>query len=116
MLPGDMGLQQFEQRLERLIEGPGGLPAGALVLSDGSRVPLGEETVTLGRLPDCEVVLSDTNVSRRHAEIHLRGDHYVLVDLGSTNGSKVNGARVKERVLADGDEITLGKTQPRFEP
>ena len=98
-----------------IIEGPGGLPAGALVLSDGSRVPLGEETVTLGRLPECEVVLSDTNVSRRHAEIHLRGDHYVLVDLGSTNGSKVNGARIKERVLADGDEITLGKTQLRFE-
>jgi hypothetical protein len=98
-----------------IVEGPGGRPAGALVLSDGSRIPLGEETVTIGRLPDCEVALSDTNVSRRHAEIHLRDDHYVLVDLGSTNGTKVNGAGVKERVLGDGDEITLGKTQLRFE-
>ena len=69
----------------------------------------------LRAVPDCEVVLSDNNVSRRHAEIRLQEDHYVLVDLGSTNGTKVNGARVKERVLADGDEIALGKTQLRFE-
>jgi hypothetical protein len=115
-LETDNGLGQGEFLVAgEIVEGPGGLPAGALVLSDGSRIPLGEEMVTIGRLPNCEVVLSDTNVSRRHAEIHLREDHYVLVDLGSTNGSKVNGAKVKERVLADGDEITLGKTKIRFE-
>jgi FHA domain-containing protein len=98
-----------------IVEGPGGLPAGSLVMGDGRRIPLGQETVTLGRLPECEVALSDTNVSRRHAEIHLRGDHYALVDLGSTNGTKVNGSKIKEHALADGDEITLGKTQLRFE-
>jgi hypothetical protein len=98
-----------------LVEGPGGHAAGSLALPDGNRVTLGDEPVTIGRTPDCDVVLSDTNVSRRHAEVRRKGEDFVLLDLGSTNGSKVNGARVSERALTDGDEITLGKTLLRFE-
>jgi len=98
-----------------LVEGPGGHATGALSLPDGSRVRLGEEPVTIGRTPECDVVLSDTNVSRRHAEVRRQGEDFVLIDLGSTNGSKVNGARVREQPLNDGDEITLGKTLLRFE-
>ena len=60
-------------------------------------------------------MLEDSNVSRRHAEVRRQGEDYVLVDLGSTNGSKVNGTRVKQQTLVDGDEITLGKTLIRFE-
>ena len=95
-------------------EGAGG-PAGSLVLDDGTRVRVGDEPVTIGRLPECEVPLSDSNVSRRHAEVRRHGNSIVLVDLGSTNGTRVNGAGVKEQRLADGDEITIGTSKIRFE-
>jgi hypothetical protein len=94
-------------------EGEG--PVGSLVLPDGNRVPVGEDPVTVGRLPECDVVLGDTKVSRRHAEVRRDGTDVILVDLGSTNGTKVNGAGVRERRLADGDEITVGTTVLRFE-
>ena len=55
------------------------------------------------------------NVSRNHAEIRPQGDGFLLVDLGSTNGSKVNGVRVDQRMLNDGDELTFGNTRMRFE-
>ncbi|HUC37158.1 MAG TPA: DUF3662 and FHA domain-containing protein [Acidimicrobiales bacterium] len=96
-------------------EGPDGLPAGSLVLPDGSRFVLGTEPAVIGRLPECTVVLSDSNVSRRHAEVRRQGNEVVLFDLGSTNGTRVNGVPVRERVLADGDEISVGTTPIRFE-
>lgn len=70
---------------------------------------------SLGRDPTCEVVLPDAGVSWRHARIEDRGDAWVLVDLGSTNGSQVNGVRSAEGRLAHGDRITLGRTILRFE-
>ena len=70
---------------------------------------------TIGRHPDSNLVLADPNVSRNHAEIRPQGDGFVLIDLGSTNGSKVNGVRVDQRLLADGDELTFGNTRMRFE-
>ncbi|HZQ27758.1 MAG TPA: DUF3662 and FHA domain-containing protein [Acidimicrobiales bacterium] len=94
-------------------EGEG--PVGSLVLADGNRVAVGEDPVTIGRLPECDIVLGDTKVSRRHAEVRRDGGDVVVVDLGSTNGTKVNGAGVRERRLADGDEITVGTTTLRFE-
>jgi hypothetical protein len=94
-------------------EGEG--PVGSLVLPDGNRVAVGEDPVTIGRLPECDVVLGDTKVSRRHAEVRRDGTEVILVDLGSTNGTKVNGAGVRERRLGDGDEITVGSTVLRFE-
>jgi hypothetical protein len=96
-------------------EGPEGLPAGSLVLPDGSRVVLGTEPVVIGRLPECTLVLSDPNVSRRHSEVHRQGNDVVVVDLKSTNGTRVNGVPVRERVLVDGDEISVGTTAIRFE-
>jgi hypothetical protein len=98
-----------------IVEAPGGVAVGSLALPDGGRVVVGEEPVTIGRLPECDVVLGDPNVSRRHSEIRRRGNGFVVVDLGSTNGTKVNGAGVKERQLVDGDEITVGGTKIRFE-
>ena len=59
--------------------------------------------------------VADPNVSRKHAEIRPSGDGYVVIDLGSTNGTKVNGATVSERKLGDGDEIAVGTTRLRFE-
>ena len=96
-------------------EGPGGGPVGALALPDGERVPLGDDPVVVGRLADCDVVLADPNVSRRHAEFRREGNDFVVVDLDSTNGLKVNGARTRERRLVDGDEVTVGSTVLRFE-
>ena len=99
----------------RLKEGQGGVGAGSLLLPTGDRIPLGEETITFGRRPESTVVLADPNVSRAHAEVRPHGNGYILVDLNSTNGSRVNGARVANQVLHDGDELMLGNTRIRFE-
>jgi pSer/pThr/pTyr-binding forkhead associated (FHA) protein len=69
----------------------------------------------VGRRPESNIVLADPNVSRDHAEIRPQGDGFMLIDLGSTNGSKVNGVRVAQRLLQDGDEISFGNTKMRFE-
>ncbi|HUY64662.1 MAG TPA: DUF3662 and FHA domain-containing protein [Acidimicrobiales bacterium] len=112
----DEGLRSGRFTVEAdVVEGPDGLPAASLVLPDGARVVLESETLVIGRLPECAVVLNDPNVSRRHAEVQRRGSEVVVVDLGSTNGTRVNGVPVGERPLADGDEITVGTTAIRFE-
>jgi pSer/pThr/pTyr-binding forkhead associated (FHA) protein len=64
----------------------------------------------VGRAPECELVLKDSRVSRRHARLHARGGVIVLTDLGSTNGTRVNGHRVTEVVLGAGDRIQVGDT------
>ena len=90
--------------------------AGAvLVLGDGSTLEIGEEPVTIGRLSECDISIEDPNVSRRHAEIRRDGDGFRLVDLGSTNGTRVNGLPVRDHVLASGDVVTVGVTSVRFE-
>jgi hypothetical protein len=96
-------------------EAEGGAFVGAVVLPGGERVRVGDDPVTIGRLPECEVTLNDQNVSRRHAEVRREGDEFHVVDLGSTNGTKVNGTRVKQQRLNDGDEITVGSSTLRFE-
>ena len=99
----------------RMVEGSGGSGAGSIVLPSGDRFTLTESIITIGRHPDSNLVLADPNVSRNHAEIRPQGDRYVVVDLGSTNGSRVNGVRVDTQVLNDGDELTFGNTRMRFE-
>ena len=96
-------------------EAPGGAAVGSIYLEDGRRVQIGEDPLVIGRMPECDVPLSDSNVSRRHAEVRRQGTGFVVVDLGSTNGTRVNGAQVKERLLNNGDEITVGATKLRFE-
>jgi hypothetical protein len=99
----------------RMVEGPGGVGAGSIVLPSGERFELTDSIVTIGRHPDSNLVLGDPNVSRNHAEIRPQGDRYAVVDLGSTNGSRVNGQKVDTQVLQDGDELTFGNTKMRFE-
>jgi hypothetical protein len=99
----------------RMVEGPGGVGAGSIVLPSGDRFELTESIVTIGRHPESNLVLGDPNVSRNHAEIRPQADSYVVVDLGSTNGSRVNGVKVTTQVLQDGDELTFGNTKMRFE-
>jgi Protein of unknown function (DUF3662)/FHA domain len=69
-----------------------------------------KERVVLGRSREADVRISDLNVSRKHAEVRQRGEEYVLVDLGSTNGTLLNGKRVDRAPLKEGDVITLGST------
>jgi hypothetical protein len=99
----------------RMKEGPGGVGAGSLLLPNGDRFVLDEHVVVLGRLPDCDITLNDTNVSRRHAEIRPSGDGFVLVDMGSTNGSKINGVRIAQHELQDGDELGFGNIRLIFQ-
>jgi hypothetical protein len=73
-------------------------------------VPLRGEVVTIGRLPDCDVVLKDKGASRRHAQIRSKNGVFTLTDLGSTNGTRLNGQTVQARKLEDGDRITIGST------
>ncbi len=86
-----------------------------IVLSDGRRMSVGSEPLVIGRLPECNVVLSDSNVSRRHAEVRRKEDGVFVTDLGSTNGTRVNGIPVREQLLASGDEISVGTTRLIFE-
>jgi hypothetical protein len=76
---------------------------------------LHKQSVAIGRLPECDIVISDPGASRRHATITREdsGD-YVLTDLGSTNGTIVNDEPVGEHVLSDGDRITIGNTVLEF--
>jgi len=78
----------------------------------GMRWPLGYEPVTLGRAGDCDIVLLERQISRYHVRIERDADGYVLRDLGSKNGTFVNGERVRGQLyrLRDGDEISLATT------
>lgn len=68
----------------------------------------------IGRLPENDVVLIDETVSRQHAELILRQGDYILKDLGTRNGTWVNGERIKELRLKDGDEIKIGTIPLKF--
>jgi hypothetical protein len=101
-----------------LVEGPEKIEPSAarapsLVIREDGRertVTLSGEVATIGRLPECEVALKDRGASRRHAQISLKDDVATLTDLGSTNGTEVNGHPVQTTPLDDGDRITIGTT------
>lgn len=73
-----------------------------------------QASVVIGRSTDCDVVLYDPGVSRRHARIFSEGDDFLVEDLGSANGTKVNGQLVKKQKLGDNDAITLGPVVFQF--
>lgn len=108
------GVGRFEVE-GRFREGAGGAGAGSLLLPTGQRFTLGEYPVTVGRRPECNIVLADPNVSRTHAEIRPHVDGFLLIDHGSTNGTKINGVRIDRHILQDGDEVSFGNTRLRFE-
>jgi len=90
-------------------------PPGWILLPDGRKVVVEDYPISIGRLPECDIPLSDANASRRHAEIRRDGADVYIVDLDSTNGTRVNGTPVREHRLAHGDVITVGITTFRFE-
>jgi hypothetical protein len=89
-------------------------PPQVVLTVDGTRHEVAGPRALLGRSKECDVRLSDPNVSRRHAEVRLEGSNYWIVDLDSTNGVLVNGQRQKRAKLGDGDRITLGSTEVLF--
>jgi hypothetical protein len=75
---------------------------------------LSKPVVTIGRLPESDVVVDDPGASRQHARISSADGEFVVTDLGSTNGTLVNDEMIRERTLADGDRITIGETVLEF--
>jgi hypothetical protein len=86
-----------------------------LVLPDGKTVAISHEPLVIGRAPECGVVLGDTNVSRRHAQVALHDGAVVVTDLGSTNGTFLNGRRVTRATVRPGDELSIGTSRLRVE-
>ena len=101
---------QARRPQERLVD------TKAIVSLDDRRYVLDGPVAVLGRSRECDCVLPDPNVSRRHAELRRssNGD-WGIVDLGSTNGVKINGRRVDRSRLAPGDEVVLGTTRFTFD-
>ena len=75
----------------------------------GARFVLTGEITRVGRHPDSEIFLDDVTVSRRHAEFRREATHYVVVDVGSLNGTYVNRERIETATLKGGDEVQIGK-------
>lgn len=82
----------------RVVDGP----------DQGATAPVTGSRFTIGRLPSCGLALEDTTVSREHAALVRRGASWWVVDLGSTNGTKVNGRRAAEQPIGPGDRLELG--------
>jgi hypothetical protein len=80
----------------------------------GHAHPITSRSFVIGRSRECDLRVTDGNASRRHAEIAQEGSVYVLVDLGSTNGTELNGRRITRQELTDGDRITIGATDLIF--
>ena len=89
-----------------------------LEVLDGDRVgdvvPVGDRAVRIGRRPGNDLILADEKTSGVHAEVVPEGDRHVLRDLGSTNGTFLDGKRVTELVLTPGDEVTIGRWRVKF--
>jgi Protein of unknown function (DUF3662)/FHA domain len=91
-------------------------PTRALLSVGGRRLPVPPEGGVLGRSRDCDIVLEDTGVSRRHAELRSDGGAWTVTDLGSTNGVRVNGQDIHgAHPLRTGDRLQLGSTEIVFD-
>jgi hypothetical protein len=75
---------------------------------------VGDRALRLGRSPDNDIILRDPATSGHHARVERRGDQFWIVDLGSTNGTLVNGEPVQEKELANSDRITIGQNAVNF--
>ena len=79
----------------------------------GRRIDLGPLCV-IGRLKSCHIPIKDTKASRNNSKISLQGDGYFLEDLGSSNGTFLNGERIAREPLRDGDLVKVGNTEFRY--
>ncbi|MCS6852085.1 MAG: FHA domain-containing protein [Gemmataceae bacterium] len=91
------------------------MPAQLVSLTDGPNILLDKPIMLFGRHPECDVQIDSRKISRRHCCVAQVGDYLVVRDLGSTNGIKINGRRVLEGRMKDGDELTIGNHRFRVQ-
>ena len=126
VLIGDLNLRTAPSRWHERLRGAAAAALGTVRLA-GSE-PLeppavllaldwdgGKSDLVLGRSRGCDVVLSSEAVSRRHAQLFFRDGNWVIRDLGSTNGTRVNGVRVGRCRLRPGDRVALGDALLRID-
>ena len=116
---GDHGhtmVYSVSERLSDPLQAPHPQRGTARLILDGRTAIVGSGGAVIGRSRECDVVLDDANVSRRHAEIRPSGGSWTVRDLGSTNGVKVNGRRIDgAQSLKMGDVLELGGSRLTFE-
>jgi pSer/pThr/pTyr-binding forkhead associated (FHA) protein len=98
----------------RVKEPPGPVPSGGSIrvlrgFYEGLEMPVDRDWMVIGRGRGADIVIAEPTMSRAHAAIGFDGSHFFVQDLGSTNGTRVNGSREQKAVLKDGDEVQLGK-------
>jgi pSer/pThr/pTyr-binding forkhead associated (FHA) protein len=84
------------------------MSAQLLSLSDGPSLVLDKPVLLVGRHEECDIQLNSRKISRKHCVIAVVGERLLVRDLGSTNGVRVNGARVEDAALKTGDELVIG--------
>ena len=94
------------------------MPAQLLALGEGANILLDKPILLVGRHPECDIQIDSRKISRQHCCIAQVSDYLVVRDLGSTNGIRVNGVRIIEGKLKQGDELTIGslRYQLRWDP
>jgi pSer/pThr/pTyr-binding forkhead associated (FHA) protein len=97
----------------------GPVPSGALVrvlrgFYEGLEVPIDRDWMVIGRGRSADIVIAEPTISRAHAAIGYDGQRFFMQDLGSTNGTRLNGNREARVALSDGDELQLGKLRLRI--
>jgi hypothetical protein len=104
------------RKQEELSEHPSAPRGRPVLVAEGKRVAIGPHGAVIGRSRECDIVLADGNVSRRHAELRPAAGGWSITDLGSTNGVKVNGQVVHGAYpVTPGDHIEVGTVDVRFE-
>jgi pSer/pThr/pTyr-binding forkhead associated (FHA) protein len=103
---------------ERMAPGAAGAPQAELTIETGPDAGhshrAGDHAVRLGRSPDNDIILRDPATSGHHARVERRGESFWIVDLGSTNGTFVNGESIQEKQLNAGDRLTVGQNSLHF--
>jgi hypothetical protein len=115
-LPDTMAIGGLAQPTPTVV--PGGGAQGELAIESGPDAGhthrAGDSALRLGRSPDNDVILRDPATSGHHARLERRGDQFWIVDLGSTNGTLVNGEPIQEKQLSHGDRVTIGQNAVHF--
>jgi predicted component of type VI protein secretion system len=87
------------------------MPAQLVALTDGQNILVDKSILLIGRHPECDIQIDSRKISRRHCCVAQVSGYLVVRDLGSTNGIRINGVRVLEGRLRDGDEVTIGNSR-----
>jgi len=115
-LPDTMAIGGLSQPAPTAV--PGGGAQAELTIESGPDAGhthrAGDSALRLGRSPDNDVILRDPATSGHHARLERRGDQFWIVDLGSTNGTLVNGEPIQEKQLSHGDRVTIGQNAVHF--